>query len=331
MASDLSADPFHESDTLLGTRRMRLLGGDFHFDSNCEALLDLVDQAFGGLPAHRLLGKPPRFNVSLRLLPRGTRERPPRPAALAGAGLLGAVTSRSNGVLLSPATRSALVLVSADMLARAYHVRYEYLEFAVYTLASRALGLLALHGACIGRDGRGVLALGDSGAGKTTLALHALLAGYEVLAEDAVFVEPARLLATAVSNFVHVRPASLRFLDPAHRMLIRRAPTIRRRSGLTKFELDMRQPAFALAARALRLRALLLLSPRVAGRGRSLLRSLAPDEALQRFMRTQPYAVRQPGFAQFHRQLRRLPCFELRRGAHPDESLPVLGELLRQR
>ena len=47
-----------------------------------------------------------------------------------------------------------------------------------------------LHGAAIVRDGRALLLLGHSGTGKSTLAVSALEAGWQALADDVVIVHP---------------------------------------------------------------------------------------------------------------------------------------------
>ena len=110
------------------------------------------------------------------------------------------------------------------MLRFPYHTRYELIEFAVFTLASRVQGLVPLHGACVGRAGSGVLLLGPSGAGKSTVTLQCLIEGLGFLAEDSVFVVPDTLLATGVSNFLHVRADSLRWI--AQRSSVTKNPPI---------------------------------------------------------------------------------------------------------
>lgn len=137
-----------------------------------------------------------------------------------------------NYLMLSVPQRRAMLVVSEDMLAHAYHVRYELIEFAVFLLAARGLGLVPLHGACVGRRGRSVLLLGASGAGKSTVALHSLLHGLDFVAEDGVFVAPNSLLTTGVANFLHLRAETLGLVDPPTRAWISASPVIRRRSGV---------------------------------------------------------------------------------------------------
>ncbi len=66
----------------------------------------------------------------------------------------------------------------------------EALEYlVVLRLLHHADRITHLHGSGTTRDGEAVLALGDSGAGKTSLAFHWSLAGLPALADDLVFVE----------------------------------------------------------------------------------------------------------------------------------------------
>lgn len=311
---------------------MELLGARFTFESNSAALLKIVDAAYGRLPPQRFPGELALLKVSLRLLPPGRSSA--RPAALAllhAADYLGGASPQSNCVVVSPRQGSALVLIAASMLRHPYHIRYEFIEFAVFTLAARAQGLLALHGACVGRHGHGLLIVGDSGAGKSTVALHAMLAGFEVLSEDSVFIRAESLLATGVPNFVHLRAESLRLIDSSEvRALVRESPTIRRRSGVKKYELDLRQAPFNLAKKPLVLTGIVFLSARRAA-GKALVRALSTAVATKRLAKAQPYASRHPEWRELRRQFARLDCVELRRGDHPRESVAALSSLLPKR
>jgi hypothetical protein len=249
---------------------------------------------------------------------------------LSGGGVLCGAMGSSNFVALSPEQRSGLVVVSEDMLRFPYHVRYELLEFAVYTLATRTQGLVPLHAACVGRDGNAVLLGGQSGAGKSTVMLHCLLRGLEFLAEDSVLVKPDDLLATGVANFLHIRKDSLRFLEGSRRAAgIGRSPVIRRRSGVEKLEIDLRRPAFSLAPGPQRIGAVVFLSEQSAG-GRPLLAPLRNTDLLERLVESQRYAASQSSWGPFTRRVARLPAFELRRGRHPLEAVAALEELLTQ-
>lgn len=327
---DISSDPFHEQALPVSRTRMHLLGGTFEFECGSSELRRLVDWAYADLPRHKLSKVPPRIRVRVAPAPRARRRaqaEPPRIEMLSGAGLLCGTTSSSDFAVLSSDHRSALVVVSRDMLRFPYHTRYELIEFAVFTLAARAQGLMPLHGACVGQDGRGLLLFGDSGAGKSTASLHCLLRGMDFLAEDSIFVTPDTMLATGIANFLHVRCDSLHSLPASSASVIRRSPIIRRRSGVEKFEVDLRRPEFRLAASPLKVAGVVFISAQSARQG-ILLTPLRSHETLARFKALQPYAVNQPGWATFRKRIAAVPAFELRRGRDPEDAADALQALL---
>jgi hypothetical protein len=336
MEPDLLVDPFGERSPSIPRKHFQLLGGRFQFESDSAQLLRLVDSAYSGLPPHRLSSVAPRLEVRLMLnapdrpRPRSASEPPPL-SMLSGAGHLGAATNSSNFVLLSPPERTALVVLSRRMLRFPYHARYEYIEFATFTLASRCQELVSLHAACVGRGGRGILLMGPSGSGKSTVTLHCLLRGFDMLAEDSVFVAPKTMLATGVANFLHIRSDALRWLGKTRdAATIRKSPVIRRRSGVRKFEVDLRRDAYRLAASPLKITAVVFLSPQSAA-GRSLLEPLSKSDLFAKLTAAQGYAANQPNWTTFRKGVLGLGAFELRRGSHPLESVDALEALLGSR
>ncbi len=331
MIPDQYADPFGERAPAMMRKHLQLLGGRFQFESNSGQLLRLVDSAYAGLPRHRLSAAVPRLRVRLSLMSAGRPHRRSEPAALdmlSGAGFLGGATDRSNFVVLSPEQRAALVVVSPQMLKFPYHTRYELIEFAVFTLAARSQGLASLHAACVGRAGRGILLMGPSGSGKSTVTLQCLLHGFDFLSEDSVFVAPDTMLATGVANFLHVRSDSLRWVERARdAAAIRKSPVIRRRSGVRKFEVDLRRSDYRLAPAPLKIGAVVFLSPRSAGSGQ-LLKPLPKSLLLVKLAATQGYAANQPEWSTFNKNVSKLDAFELRRGRHPLEAVEALEALI---
>jgi hypothetical protein len=326
------ADPFEERHGPVSGVERQIMGGCFRFESGSKALLGLVDAAYARLPAHWLPVVETEFRIELRLVSRPAPPRRAEPLAVqlqSGAGLICGVMDAANYVVLDPAQRRALVVASEDMLLCPYHLRYELIEFAVFTLATRGLGLVPLHGACVGRDGRGILLLGASGAGKSTLALHSLLQGLDFLAEDAVFVQPERMLATGVANFLHVQADALRFVDDEEiRRWVASAPVIRRRSGVEKFEADLRLGHGRLAPKPLALAGAVFVSSQLADDPAMLLAPIPADAITARLRADQPYASTQPGWSRFERQLLARGVYELRRGAHPRAAVEALRQLL---
>jgi hypothetical protein len=328
MLTDSPPDPFRGRSLAMAGRSMFLLGCRIEFRSNSRELLSLVDAAYQNLPRQRISRGVAELCITLWLSPAGgpgagAREPPPL-STLSGAGFLGAATGSSNFLMLAPEQRAAIVVVSSEMLRFPYHTRYELIEFAVFTLAARVQRLVPLHAACVGKRGRGILLLGGSGAGKSTAALQCALAGFDLLSEDAVFVAPATMLATGVPNFFHLRAESLQWVERPVAAMIRHSPIIRRRSGVEKFEVDLRQETFRVTAR-LKIVGVVFLTRRRAGQ--SLLRPLPRAQLRGRLAEQRAYGAGEIEWRLFQKALR-VPAFELRRGQHPREAADALATLL---
>lgn len=327
---DIAADPFRERGAKLLRLSLRLLGGRFEFQTASRELMRLVRWAYADLPAHRMSAVVPRCTIRLVLGDTATPVSPGEPPPLAmqsGAGLLCGASPSASAAIVSAEQRAGLIVVERNMLRFPYHARYELIEFAVFTLAARVQGLMPLHAACVGSGRRGILLIGGSGAGKSTAVLHSALAGLELVSEDSLFVAPQTLLATGVANFLHVRAESLRFLSSSDAATLRRSPVIRRRSGVEKLEIDLRQRRFRLARAPLEVVGVVDLTAREA-RGAPLLVRLEPRELLRRLRASQPYAASQPGWRELAQRIRTVPAFELRRGRHPRESAHALRQFL---
>lgn len=327
-----STDPYGERRDLPLRRQLPLLGGTFEFRTDDPGLLELVDQAYLGLPAIGLLEEAPSFLIELIMvdgpdLPPSAIE-PPAPQMFGGAGFVGARVEGGSLALACAASRSGLVCLTPALLRFAYHARYELLEFVVFTLASRAQGLVPLHAGCVGLGERAALLVGESGAGKSTLSLLAMQAGLDFLTEDASFVAPdARVLG--ISNFLHLRFDALRFLEAGWRARAATSPVIRRRSGVEKYELDLRGGWARIATQAPRLTHVVFVTPEAKGAG-PLLRALPSSVVQERLYRSQPYAIQQPNWQSLQVLLPKLQGWELRRAEHPGEAASALHDLLRE-
>jgi hypothetical protein len=316
-------------------KHFHLLGGRFQFESGNRELMRLVDHAYQGLPRHRFPGDTPRYQVQLMVTPEsrsaarsGVVDEPEGFAMLQGAGFLGGAAPASTFVAISPKEKSALVCVSKQMLRFPYNTRYELIEFAVFTLASRVQHMVSLHAACIGLAGRGLLLMGASGSGKSTVALHCLLDGLDFISEDSVFVSAPTLLATGASNFLHVRSDSLGwFGDSPVARIIRRSPVIRRRSGVVKFEVDLRNRYFSLARAPLKVTAVVFLSAQTGG-AHAAIRPLTQAALGVRLRTMQAYGASLPQWREFSARLPRMSGFELRRGNHPAQTVQMLRSIL---
>lgn len=310
----------------------RVLGGVFRFESRSRELLELVEAAYGRLPSHAFPGIAAEFRITMWLLPRRVNAwtiEPPAPRIRQEGDRIRADIDDSNYVTIDCFLRHAQIVATEDMLRHAYHLRCELIEFAVFVLATHGIGLAPLHAACLGIGGRGLLLLGASGSGKSTLALHGLVRGLDLLAEDAVFVHPATLLATGVPNYLHLRSDALDFIaGDAMLAWITHAPVIRRRSGVRKFEVDLRRGYGRPAPCPLALVGAVFVTPRPADSGHALLTRLPAQQAGRMLEADQPHASRQPGWRAFKRGIMDRGVHQLRRGRHPGDAIDALRRLL---
>jgi hypothetical protein len=120
----------------------------------------------------------------------------------------------------------------------------------------------------------------------------------------------------------------LRWIDKRDATAIRESPVISRRSGVKKFEVDLRQGRYRLAAAPVQLAAVIFLST-ASAHGGALLQPLSREQTLKRLAAEQPYAANQPGWAGFCRKVSQQGAFELRRGRHPGEAVTALRDFLR--
>lgn len=324
--TDIARDPFGEQGRRPQRWRTRVLGAPFEFSSDSRELLDLARDAFADVPQHRFARQARTLRVALNQV-RGaaaSRKRAPRPRLSSGAGLLCSHVDAQNFVVVDPGLGRALVQVDDALMRDPRLVRYEFIELAVVTLALRVQGLVPLHAACVGANGRGLLLLGASGSGKSTLALHAALQGLDFLAEDSVFVQPASLTACGLSAYIHARGDALPLIaDRRVRAAVRDSPRIRRRSGVRKHELDLRRGLARLAPAPLRIVGTVVLSAQ---------RSGAPQRMgageLKRVLRAeQAYAASQPGWREFEQRAVRAGGYRLGR-MPPGAGVSSLRELL---
>lgn len=323
------ADPFAERSVAKWHRTIRVLGGSFEFSSNDRRLLALVDAAYANLPTHRLAAARPSFEIHLRCVKSRIGFQQPPPLVLSsGGGALCGLMDAENFVIVLPAQRAALVSMSDRMLAHPYHARYELIEFAVYTLAARSQSLVGMHAACIGQGRRGALLIGPSGAGKSTLSLHCLARGMKLLSEDSVFVSPVDLSAAGVGTFLHLRTNNgVRPRDRIFDAAFANATIIRRRSGIEKFELDLRNARNLISASPLEVAAFIFVSKERAT-DQKFMKSIGRREFLRRLRASQPYAAAQPNWKEFWPRAQHVPAFVMRRARDPALAADKIAGLL---
>jgi hypothetical protein len=324
-------DPFEERSRACVEASVGIVGAELAIRSTDQVLLDLALEAFGNLPkfATNEIGCELRIQLSLNECGKSWKEEPPPPVLSSGHGLLSGAIDSGNFVIVDPENRRAVVSVSRSMLRHPHLVRYELIELAVLTLVGRALSLVPLHGASVGLGDSGLLVVGTSGAGKSTLCLLALVDGLQVLSEDSVFVNPRDLSVFGLPNFLHLRHDALDFLEPGPlRDHVTSSPTIRRRSGIQKFAINLREQTRWSPPLRTTLTATVFLCDGLA-RSKPALRPLDdPGDVLMRMSEEQPYAVGLPEWSEFSRAIAAVPCFELSRTDPPSAAIAELRTIL---
>lgn len=198
-----------------------------------------------------------------------------------------------------------------------------------------SLSLLAVHAACVVRNGKGVLLAAQSGVGKSTLALTLALRGWSLLSDDWTFVgpQPGGLLAWGMQTSVKLLPDAVDFFP----FLAASSPAASL-NGELAFEVDPWE--FFRIGRAVHAQPTLLVflernhyPSTTAGQS---MRQCRPDEArayLYRDIEEQPREIRGESECQqlLIEQLCKLPAFTLRIGDHPTAVAAQVDQFLAER
>jgi hypothetical protein len=155
----------------------------------------------------------------------GGADSAPEPVYRLQGGLLTIVSDRANFATCDLSSRSGWCLVPPQTVADRAWFRWYFLEAMVYMLLSYQ-DVVLVHGACIVREGRGVLLCGPSGAGKSTLAFVCARAGWTYLTDDAAVLLQGSPDREALHRHHHFRfrPEAVRLFPELERYETRVQP-----------------------------------------------------------------------------------------------------------
>jgi hypothetical protein len=318
-----AGDPFLQHVATPYQRVLHVLGVPIHFAANRRWLLRLAEQAYAGLPA----ADPPAAPAYIRLLANDdlapqTLPEPPMPRFYGEGDVFAATMSPADAGVWSLTTRRGMVTVSPAMARFPHHIRCELIELVAYQLTSHRLGAVGLHAACVAKGDFALILFGASGAGKSTLAFALMMAGWDLIAEDGVFVLPEHNFAVrGVPNFVHLlEDASILF-----GCRFDEDKVIVRRSGRRKLEIDVR--TIAPHTRIQAPLGTLIFVDGARERSRPCLRRIGNDLARRLLARGQPYASRHVAWPAVREALLSRPAYRLCRGRDVYDAVALLERL----
>ena len=183
--------------------------------------------------------------------------------------------------------------------------------------------LQPVHGGAVGRDGQGVLVVGNSGSGKSTTTLACLEAGLEYASDDYLVADVDTLTAYSLYGTAKLEPENLpRF--PSLAPLIGNAAYLDEQKAIVYLYPDRS----GLLAPSLRLRAMVM--PNVTGRRDTRVERGSQAAALRVLVTTTSFHL--PGYARevmdkLNRLVRALPCYRLDAGTDLDQLAATVADL----
>jgi HPr serine kinase-like protein len=203
----ISCDPLLRDIDLPLRRVFYPLGFAVEVTTNAEEVLEAAGESWGGLPqvfAHRPL------SLRVALGEGGAGLCPPAPVYRAHRHLLSIVANSSNFATCDRSEGLAFAWIDRAALKHRRYLRYHFLEGVALTLLSASY-VTPLHAACVELAGKGVLLCGNSGAGKSSLALACARAGWKFLSDDAVYLlrEPIGRSVVGNGSQVRLRPSAI--------------------------------------------------------------------------------------------------------------------------
>jgi hypothetical protein len=198
-----SADPLLSHAELPFERSYFPLGFAARIATNSRLVLDAAEQSWRG--THK------RFDAEAIRIEIGVSEEAAavcaeQPVFRSRGHLLTIISDRANFVVCDMRAGFVFGWITRATAANESLFRYHFLEAAVLTVIDH-LHLAPVHGALVGKNDTGVLLTGDTGAGKSTLALACAVAGWDYLSDDASYLLRNRsdLLSVGNSHVIRLR------------------------------------------------------------------------------------------------------------------------------
>lgn len=183
-----------------------------------------------------------------------------------------------------------------------------------------------IHAAAVAREGRAVVVVGMSGAGKTSIALAAAMTGWDYLGDDAILVRPDPPTAAALYTSCRVRTDMFEVFAGAMTASLGLSDD----AGETKAELDVARLG---ACRTGSARIAAILVPERAGARRPTYTRVGRSETVRKMVMAARQSIKgddDVAFAKLAALVRDVPCYLFDPGPDPFAAAGALGGLLSQ-
>jgi HPr Serine kinase C-terminal domain len=182
------------------------LGFPLLVKSNDSAVIRAAEISWGAF-APRSHEMPIELRFIVSEIP--SRRRPPVPTFRAQANLLTLIADAHNYGCCDLGGGFGFACVTKATTTNRDYLRYHFLEAMASALLDTQY-ILAIHAACVGIDGHGVLLVGDSGAGKSSFAYASARRGWTYISDDGT-----ALVLHKSGRYVLGNPQSLRLRPSA--------------------------------------------------------------------------------------------------------------------
>jgi hypothetical protein len=205
-ASWASADPGSATHSFPFQADVFPFGFLVRIKSNHRSVIEVAQESWSCF-APKFSAQPIELSFTISNCRHG--DTPPDVTFRAQNNLLVAVADAHNSAMCDMRTGLGFAHLTEAAVRDQAYLRYNFLEALAYTLLD-AQHVVAVHAACVAKNGNGFLLFGDSGAGKSSLAYACARRGWTYISDDCTFIPRCTSGRLAVGN-----PRTFRFRPAA--------------------------------------------------------------------------------------------------------------------